>query len=52
MFVEEFYTQKKWLTETLIEEVQSVVLETDGLESPEEPHPYASFGTLSRSNFR
>ena len=35
-----------------MEEVQSLVLEADKLESPEEPHAYASFGIISQSGFR
>ena len=38
--------------ETLMEEVQSVVLETDELESQDGPHAYASFEVLSQSSFR
>ena len=35
-----------------MEEAQSVVLETNELDSPEEPHGYESFGILSQSIFR
>ena len=34
-----------------MEEIQSVVLETDELGSQEESHAYASFGILSQSSF-
>ena len=40
----------KLYTETLIEEVQSVVLETDELEYHEEPHVYANSGNLRQSS--
>ena len=38
---------QKLSTETSVEEIQSVVSETDGLQSQEERHANASFGTLS-----
>ena len=38
-------------TETLMEEVQSVVLETEELESQEELHANACFGIISQPNF-
>ena len=41
----------KLSTETVLGEVQSIVLETDGLESQDEPHPHASFGILSTTIF-
>ena len=41
----------KLSAETLFEEVQSVVLETDDLESQVKPHAYANFGINSQSNF-
>ena len=39
-------------TETLVEEIHSVVLETDELESHEEPNACGSFEILSQSSFR
>ena len=38
-------------TETLMEEFQSVVLETDELESQEEPYVHASFRIRSQTSF-
>ena len=37
--------------ESLMEEVQSVILETDELEYPKKPHAYASFGNINQSSF-
>ena len=37
---------------TLMEEVQSVVLETNEQEDQQQPDAYASFGILSQSGFR
>ena len=42
----------KLSTETLMEQLQSKILAKDELESQEKPHAYASFGTLSQSDFR
>ena len=42
----------KMFTETLLEEVQWVVLETDELRYQEKAQAYASFGILSQSSFR
>ena len=42
----------KLSTDILMEEVKSVVLETDEWESLAELHEYASFGILSQSSFR
>ena len=42
----------KLSTETLMEQLQSKILETDELESEEKPHDYASFGTPTQSDFR
>ena len=38
--------------ETLVEQVQSIVLVTGELDSQEEPHAYASIGILSQPSFR
>ena len=46
------HTQTKLSTETIKEEVQSVVLETNELESQEQRHAYAGFGISSESSFR
>ena len=46
------YTERKLSTETLMEEVQSIVLETDELESHEKSQAYASFGSFSQARFR
>ena len=50
--MDSFHTQMKLSSDTFMEEVQSVVLETDDLESQKEPSAYAKSGTLSRSSFR
>ena len=37
--------------DTLLEKIQSVVLETDELDSQKESHVYANFRILSQSSF-
>ena len=51
MFIEISYAEIQLTTQTLIEEVQSVVLETDELESQKETHAYTRFEVLSQSTF-
>ena len=52
MFVDKPHTQIKLSTDTLVEEVQSIVLETNELQSLGEQHAYPRFEILSQSNLR
>ena len=51
-YIEQPQKQIKMSTETSMEELQLVVLETDESEPEEESHAYASFGYLSQSSVR
>ena len=42
----------KFSIETLMEKIQYIVLELDESQSQEEPHAFASFGSLSQASFR
>ena len=51
MFIKEPSAQMKLSNETLVEENQSFILETDGYGILEDPHVYASFAIFNQSGF-